>query len=301
MGVLGKALGLISGEGRELKVSESILFDKVIGFKGLVEGVGASTILQNTAIALASKTSLSIGVIDVSFMYPAQYDLLTNATNTTQVDDIIEYTDDIAKIMYPSKYRNIRVTGYKNRSIVDMTSTRDSGKQMVRVIEEMKEYFDVILIDLGNEYTQSYVEAAIKCNKIYTIVDPSIKCMASLQKSINTMVSLAIPFYKCRKCIVNKTVDNVNAGTMSALERMKFQVMDIIPLSGEIASCGITGAKLWGAVSKGKDITQFNYAIDKIMDDILKGEVETEDNDAEVSTSKASTYSVDEDDDDIDL
>lgn len=278
MGVLGKALGLFSGENRELKVSENILFDKVIGFKGIVEGVGASTILQNTAIALASKTSLSIGVIDVSFMFPAQYDLLTNADNTDEVEDIIDYTDDISVIMLPSKYRNIRVVGFKNRSIVDMMSTRDSGEQIVKIIEDMKGFFDVILIDLGNEFTQTYAEAAIKCNRIYTVLDPSIKCMSHLQKSINTMASLAIPFYKCRKCLVNKMVDNINAGTMSAIEAMGFNVLDIIPLSAEIASGGIIGSKLWGAVSKGKDITQFNYAIDKVVDDILNGEVQTNEN-----------------------
>lgn len=305
MGVLGKALGLFSGEGKELKVSENILFDKVIGFKGIVEGVGASTVLQNTAIAIATKTALSVGVIDVSFMFPAQYDLLTNATNTVEVNDIIDFNEDISEIMYPSKYKNIRVTGFKNRSIVDMMSTRDSGQRIVKIIEEMKKYFDIILIDLGNEYTQTFVEAAIKCNRIYTIVEPSMKCMVNLQKSVNTMASLAIPFYKCRKCIINKAVDNVNAGTINALQDMSFEVMDTVPLSIEIARCGVVGSKLWGAVSKGKDITQFNYAIDKIMSDILKDDIhisdysETEESVAEPVVAR--TKKRHDSDDEIDL
>ena len=68
----------------DLKVSEQLLFDKVIGFKSVVPGCGASTILQNVAIALSETTKFNICVLDTNFLYPIQYPLLTTSDNETK-------------------------------------------------------------------------------------------------------------------------------------------------------------------------------------------------------------------------
>ena len=64
MGLLSKVLSTISGN-NDLKISEQLLFDKVIGFKSIVPGCGASTILQNVAIALSESTKFNICVLDL--------------------------------------------------------------------------------------------------------------------------------------------------------------------------------------------------------------------------------------------
>ena len=75
MGLLSKVLSTISGN-NDLKISEQLLFDKVIGFKSIVPGCGASTILQNVAIALSESTKFNICVLDTNFLFPIQYPLL---------------------------------------------------------------------------------------------------------------------------------------------------------------------------------------------------------------------------------
>ena len=74
MGLLSKLLGSISGN-NDMKVSEQLLFDKVIGFRNIVPGCGASTIVQNIAIALSEKTKFNICILDTNLLYPVQYPL----------------------------------------------------------------------------------------------------------------------------------------------------------------------------------------------------------------------------------
>ena len=78
MGLLSNLLGTLSGN-NNLKVSEQLLFDKVIGFKSIVPGCGASTVLQNVAIALSENTKFNICVLDTNFLYPVQYPLLSTS------------------------------------------------------------------------------------------------------------------------------------------------------------------------------------------------------------------------------
>ena len=60
-------IGVFSGE-TTMKVSEQLLFDKVIGFRSVVQGTGASTFLQNVAVALSENTNYNICVIDLNFL-----------------------------------------------------------------------------------------------------------------------------------------------------------------------------------------------------------------------------------------
>ena len=84
MGFLSKLIGTISG-GSKMEVSEQLLYDKVIGFRGIVPGVGTSTIVQNVAEALSDTTNYSICVLDVSFMYASQYNYFIKAEYLTGI------------------------------------------------------------------------------------------------------------------------------------------------------------------------------------------------------------------------
>ena len=99
MGLLGKVLSTISGN-NDLKISEQLLFDKVIGFKSIVPGCGASTILQNVAIALSESTKFNICVLDTNFMYPIQYPLLCagELKNKENDLDILDFSGDMSWI-----------------------------------------------------------------------------------------------------------------------------------------------------------------------------------------------------------
>ena len=206
MGLLSKVLSTISGN-NDMKISEQLLFDKVIGFKSVVPGCGASTILQNVAIALSESTKFNICVLDTNFMYPIQYPLLaTNdlSSKKEKEPDVLDFAGDMSQIVRNTAYPNIYIAQLENRTIVDMLSGKDTESGITKLIANLKTYFDIILVDLSHELTNINVHSAIKCNKIFHVADTSLKCLYYVKKSINTMVTLGVPLAKCNKVIVNK-------------------------------------------------------------------------------------------------
>lgn len=269
MGFLSTLLGTLSGS-NTLKVSEQLLFDKVIGFKSVVPGCGASTVLQNVAIALSENTKFNICVLDTNFMYPIQYPLLASTELKNKDPDVLDFAGDLSKITRNTSYANVYVAQLENRSIIDMLSGKDTEDNITKLIASLKSYFDVILIDLSYEMTNTAIYSAIKCNKIFLVADTSLKSLYYIKKAINTLVTLGIPLAKCNKVVLNKDLPDVVLGVKSALEEADLEIVGTIPLSMDIAISCASGKKLYGALSKDTGVTSFNIAIDNILKDILE-------------------------------
>lgn len=269
MGILSKMLSTISGN-NSMKVSEQLLFDKVIGFKSVVPGCGASTVLQNVAIALSYKTKFNICVLDTSFLYPMQYALLGSENLKDNDLDALDFADDLSKIVRNTNYQNIYVVHLQNRSIVDMLSGKDTEANIVKLIANLKSYFDIILVDLSYELTNTNIFTAIKCNKIFQVADLSFKCLYHIKKSINTTVTLGVPLAKCNNVIINKYIDGLNIGVDSTFEEAGLNILATIPLSSEVESLCATGKRIYDAASRDYGVIGFNKATDAILTEILE-------------------------------
>ena len=269
MGLLSNLLGTLSGN-NNLKVSEQLLFDKVIGFKSIVPGCGASTVLQNVAIALSENTKFNICVLDTNFLYPVQYPLLSTVELKDKDPDVLDFSGDLSKIVRNTSYSNIYVAQLENRSIIDMLSGKDTEAGITKLIANLKSYFDIILIDLSYELTNTCIYSAIKCNKIIQVADTSLKCLYYIKKSINTMVTLGVPLAKCNKVVLNKELQNVVLGVDTALSEAGLDIIAIIPLSMDIAIYCASGKRIYGAMSKEKGISAFNIAVDSILNTIIE-------------------------------
>jgi MinD-like ATPase involved in chromosome partitioning or flagellar assembly len=270
MSLIGNILGTISG-GKELKVSENLLFDKIIGFRGIVEGVGVSTLVQNMAVALADATHNTVCVVDTSILAPSQEYLLGLANEDGYKKDLLDYTNgQLSEVVYKTRYTNVYLASYHARELPDLLSSKECQRTIYDFYEELKSFFDVVLVDLSHETSWAVTESAIHCNRIYTVMTPSITCLSLLQRSLNEAASLAVPLHKMRKVIVNKTVSDVNAGVESALKEYGLQLMYSIPLSDDIARMGVTGERIYGAFSNAKAITAYNAMLNTLMDDILE-------------------------------
>lgn len=273
-GILRSLLSATSGS-NTMKISEQLLFDKVIGFKGLRGGVGTSTIVANLAIALSEKTSYNIGILDTSFLANGQYPLLFSKDDLLLINkkvkkDLLDFNGDIGEISASTQYKNVYVVALNDRTIVDMMSTMDSASMTQNVINSMKSYFDIILIDLSDEKTQIETYSAIKCNKIYYVAEPSIRCTYNLKKTINTMATLAIPTSKASKVIINKEITSMHTGLDNVLEDAGLEILGAIPLSLEIAKLGVSGKRIWGRPSRNADISMFHSVLTSIIDDIVE-------------------------------
>ena len=269
MGLLSNLLGTLSGN-NNLKVSEQLLFDKVIGFKSIVPGCGASTVLQNVAIALSENTKFNICVLDTNFLYPVQYPLLSTVELKDKDPDVLDFSGDLSKIVRNTSYSNINVAQLENRSIIDMLSGKDTEAGITKLIANLKSYFDIILIDLSYELTNTCIYSAIKCNKIIQVADTSLKCLYYIKKSINTMVTLGVPLAKCNKVVLNKELQNVVLGVDTALSEAGLDIIARIPLSMDIAIYCASGKRIYGAMSKEKGISAFNIAVDSILNTIIE-------------------------------
>lgn len=269
MGFLTKILKNISGTG-EMELSEQLIFDKVVGFRNIVPGCGASTIVQNVAVALSEESKSSVCVLDMNMLYPMQYAYLIDEKVTPTGKDIFDFTLTPSEVTDLSKDGNLYVVGFKNRTVVDMMSSHDSEQLIDRLINALKSFFDIILIDLSYELTTVAAHAAVKCNKIFNVADMSLKTMYNLKKSINTMSTMAIPLAKADRVILNKVLPDITVGGKGALIEAGLKVIGEIPFSLEIAKLGVSGAEIFGASSNDEGVIQFNEVIDIIVDDILQ-------------------------------
>ncbi|MFL8710786.1 AAA family ATPase [Clostridioides sp. GD02377] len=269
MSSLSNILAAMSGS--EINdVSEQLLFNKVVGFKGIVPGVGTSTILQNVAIALSEKTKYKICVLDMNILYPIQHSLLMKDSKVpNKKKDIMDYSGNLSEIILYTQYNNVYLIEFSNRGLSDMFSSKDIDTIISEIIDTSKLSFDVILIDLSHELTVMNTRAAIKCNKIIQVGDQSLKCLTNLKKSLNTQATLAISPLKSNKVVLNKVSEDVVAFTTKVLEEAGLKVIAQINNSEEILKAGISGKRLWYESSKEKYIN-FSSAIDTIVDELLE-------------------------------
>ena len=269
MGLLSNLLGVLSGN-NNLKVSEQLLFDKVIGFKSIVPGCGASTLLQNVAIALSENTKFNICVLDTNFMFPIQYPLLFTGEMKDGEDDLLDFTGDLSKITRNTSYTNVYVVELHNRNIVDLLSGKDSENNIVKLMANLKSYFDVILVDISSEPSNIAIHSAIKCNRIIQVADTSFKCLYNIKKSLNNSVTLGVPLAKSNSVVLNKELKDVVLGVETALEEAGLRVLGKIPLSMDIAVSCAKGARIVGSVTKDPGTVQFNKVIDTILQELLE-------------------------------
>lgn len=269
MGFLNKLLKNISGAG-DIQLSEQLIFDKVIGFRNTIPGCGASTIVQNVAVSLAGESKNSICVVDTNMLYPMQYAYLVDSKDRPKGKDIFDFNIMASEITVPTKYSSVYLVTFKNRTVIDMMSSRDSEALIDNLINSLKSFFDIVLIDLSYELTAISTHAAVRCNKIYNVTDMSMRALYNLKKSINTMGTMAIPLAKADRVILNKVLPNVTVNSKSALTDAGLTVVGEIPFSLDIAAQGVVGAPIVGYSSNDAGVVAFNKVIKTVVDDVLQ-------------------------------
>lgn len=270
MGILRDTLTLFSG-GVEQKLATQMLFDKVIGFKGVTAGAGATTLLYNIAVMLSQRTMFRVAVVDTSMEFPCLFTLLGASLDDTAKGDIFDYAGgkDLGKIMYGTRYSNIFVTGFVNRDITHMVSMLDDLSLCDKLIDDLKNYYDIILLDISQEHTQISTEACIRCNKIYMVADYSLKCVSNFYKSYNAMAMLGVSMSTCRRVILNKTEQGLPVKVKDIFDALGLTSLGEIPNSRVIARQGIVGKPVYGMSSVDGTVTQAHLVFENVFNDIV--------------------------------
>jgi hypothetical protein len=184
--------------------------------------------------------------------------------------DYLDFSGDLSEVTTETNIRNVNLFSLSDRTVIDMMSSRDSEITVDKLIGALKTYFDIILVDLGHELTNINTHTAIKCNKIIGVADQSLKSVYHLQKSINTMATLAIPLAKANKVVLNKTLTDVNSNTAKVIEDAGLVIIGEIPFSLEIAKHGVTGKRIYTKTTNNNDIHSFSSVIDLLVDDLVQ-------------------------------
>lgn len=260
---------MFSGGTGEVQVSEQLLFDKVIGFKGVVDGAGASTLVQNVAIALSDTTRYKICVVDTNMLYPCQFELLGCSDDIKY--DVLDFDRGIkiGNIVNDTKYSNISVVGFKDRTVVDLVAVTEGLNTYDKLLQELKMYYDIILVDLSHEPSNFATEAAIKCNKIFMVCDESLKCTSNLVHAYNYITTLGVSITKCKRIILNKTTA-INTGIRGTISELKLEVFGEIPFSENIYKQGVAGKPFYGLATRDGTITEAHVLINRLLKDIIE-------------------------------
>ncbi len=164
---------------------------KVIGFWGVKGGVGTTTLVANTAISLANRGKKVI-VMD----YDLQYGDLNLQLNVDPKDTIVELARDSegtsierinsTVVMHPSGFSVLCAP--KAPEYAEYVTSEHAKK----IIENVRPYFEYILIDLGTNYADTTLVAMENCDEVQLVANLDISCLKGLKSAMNILETLRI-------------------------------------------------------------------------------------------------------------
>ena len=178
------------------------MFYQVYAFKGVIPGVGCSTIVANTALALAD-LGLSVCVFDTSVLHPVQDELLKTNYRNKPLSQRIDWFDmpftKESPLNISGINRQVSVLSFagKNRTILDMISTLDSEEMVEVALEVLKPKFDVILVDVCDEPTNVAITSLQKSQQLIQVWSDSIPHLLRCRLLLQTMLLFPARWTKC--------------------------------------------------------------------------------------------------------
>ena len=245
------------------------LFYKRIAFKGACGGVGCSTIVANTALALAD-LGLSVCVFDTSILHPSQDVLLKTSLfdiekeRRTDWFDMIYTTDSVLNVSKLNSRVSVLSFGGKDRTVLDMLSIADSEQAVEIAISQVEDKFDLILMDLCEETTNINVTAMQKAQQVIQVWSDSVTCVASMENVITNQTTLACPMDKMRYVVENKTIDDTMGSLDVLYNEYRFKMLSHCTLSYEIERVAQM-KPLWKYPTAEETIIMFNMMIVDIV------------------------------------
>lgn len=289
--LFGNVLKAVSGASYSRSLNYKIFY-RIIGFKGTTEGVGCSTIVCNTALALAD-LGLNVCVFDTSIQHPVQDKLLKTNVDSIEKEDRLDWFDipytESSVLHTSSRNRKISVLSFygKHRTVLDMLTSQDSPELVDIAIDKVQDKFDIILIDLCDELTKVNIFSMQKSQHVIQIWDDSISALNSLDDTITNNVLLSCPMDKMRYVIENKIHDDVMGDLDVLYKQYRFTKLSHCVNSTEISRLCSMNQVLWQYPTNNEEITMFT----KMILDIVKHICNISDDDiseAEKEDKKAS-------------
>lgn len=263
----GNMLKAVSGHGAVRDVKFDIFY-QIIAFKGVVEGVGCSTLVANTALAVA-QLGLSVCVIDTSVLSPVQ-DILLKTDYKNRVPDKDKRLDwfDLPftklSVLHESKlHRNISVLSFygKERGVVDMLSTNDTADLVELAYTQLHTKFDLILVDCCHEVTSVNTAALQQSQHVIQVWNDAPTVVHNIENFINNCACLSCPLDKMRTVVYSKIMDDVVGDLDSVLAQYRLNKLASCRFSKDVQRVAVIGGTLYQYASEDEDITNYTEFI----------------------------------------
>lgn len=268
--VLKATSGTISAEGGDFNV----IFNKIVGFRGVRDGLGTSLFVSNLALALANR-GFKICVVDTAMLYPVQDTYLKTKIKQVgaQQDEVrdwfdLQYSDrDVLNIS--TLNQGIVVLSFTERNLADLTSISDTLELGQGAIDKISPQFDLVLVDIANEYTSVGLAAMQACDVIYQVWSNDRASLASLDSFISNMLTQAIPYGKMQQVILLSAIEGIMQSLTEVYNRYGFKEVARIGLSETIARENAVGRLPVTTRTAHEDIEEYKMAIADVAKLIL--------------------------------
>lgn len=270
--ILVEALKKTSGSGLP-HYTKYNLFYQVYGFKGVKDGVGCSTIVANTALALA-KLGLTVCVLDTSILAPCQDELLQTNMRTKSEKDKADWFDmgytTKSALSVSSLNSKISVLSFQNRTIIDLLSTSDSENLVEFALSQVVTKFDVVLMDICSETTAISMGCMQQCQQIIQVWSGTSHVLRNVNSFITNNTICSCVLDKMRYVVTNLIVEDIPTKWESVLNEYRMEHLASFNLSYDIARILAMGKPVFDFASMSDDVRKFNEGILDIVSLIVE-------------------------------
>lgn len=201
--IFSKFSGVKTRVYNELEAQKNI--DNVFGFISSNENVEQSNLIANIAVSLA-KQNYNVCVVDHKVFYPDLYKLLgcnppPKGQGVLQLfrTDKAEYTDHILK----TKHNNLFLLSASPQDLFEQYFDIELHA-VARVIEELKQMFDYVIIDIPNNPPFEVCVGSIEnINLGFFVWNEHIQCAQNTIKFLDYISSIGLSTAKLTNIILN--------------------------------------------------------------------------------------------------
>lgn len=174
----------------QLKIEKRVRA-KVIAFYGVKGGVGTTSIVTNVAAALASRGKKVI-LLDFDLQYGDSNLFL----DVESKDTIVELARDPEGISI-EKVNAAAATHSTGFSILCPPKTPEYADYITpehtrKIIENVRPYFEYILIDMGTNFAETTLVALENCDEIQVITNLNVPCLKGTKAVMNVLDTLRV-------------------------------------------------------------------------------------------------------------
>ena len=288
--LFANTLKLFSGSDQQRIQLFKHAFYQVFAFKGVVDGVGVSTLVANTAVALA-QLGATVCVIDTSIIAPVQDMLLKTHVVGKEGEKVLDLFDILytkENILHNSTISNkISVVSFygkdcnngDGRTIRDALSSDESEDLITAVLSKMKPQFDFILIDSCSELTKVNAACLQQAQQVIQVWNDTPTVLDNINRFITNCRLLTCPIDKMRFVVLSKMSEKVDADYSKLFSKFHVRELAKTYLSEEIHYQVSIGNSIIYSLSSNDDmINDYSLAVYRIAMHIANLEVDEEGN-----------------------